>query len=256
MTRLRIAGLQMDIAWEDRAANFEKVREHAGRARDAGVDLLVLPEMFSTGFSMNPGVTGEPPDGETPAFMKELAATHGMVIVGGYVQRRRQGRGANAALAVGRDGAVLSEYFKTHLFRSLGEHEVHEAGAGPRPFSVDGVEMACFVCYDLRFPEIFRMVVPGASLIMVIASWPDSRRRHWDILLQARAVENQLFVVGVNRVGEGGGLRFDGGTVIVDPMGNTVAAGGEEEGLVMADLDMDLVAETRARMPFLQDRRF
>ena len=256
MTKLKVAALQMDIAWEDRAANYEKAGEMAARAKADGAGLVVLPEMFATGFSMNPEVTGEKPGGETHSFLTDLAARLEVAVVGGYVQKRRGGKGANAALAVAPDGSVMSEYFKTHLFRFLDEDEAHEAGAGPRPFGLAGAEAACFVCYDLRFPELFRLVSKTASLVIVIASWPAERQRHWDILLPARAVENQLYVVGVNRVGEGGGLSFSGGSVIVDPMGNTIASGGDREGIVMAEIDFGLVAETRAKMPFLQDRRF
>lgn len=256
MTKIKVAGLQLDVAWEDRAANFERVRGIAGQARDQGADLLVLPEMFATGFSLDTKVTAEPPGGETPRFLSELARDLEIGIVGGYVQRRREGRGANLALAVDRRGRTVAEYAKTHLFSFMDEHEVHEAGGGPRKFVFEGVETACFVCYDLRFPELFRLVADGARLVVVIASWPSARQAHWDKLLPARAIENQLYIIGVNRVGQGGGLEYKGGSAIFDPMGNVLSHAGDRENLIIAEIDTDEVERVRSEMPFLKDRRF
>jgi predicted amidohydrolase len=256
MSGLTVAGLQLDVVWEDRGANFAKVRRFATEARDIGAELLVLPEMFATGFSLDPTVTAEAPSGETPRFLSELAAELELAIVGGYVQRRRDGRGANMALAVDRRGKMLAEYAKAHLFSFMDEHEVHEPGAGPRPFRIEGVELGCFVCYDLRFPELFRLVADEAQAVIVIASWPAARQAHWDILLKARAVENQLYIVGVNRAGEGGGLQYEGGSAIIGPMGTTLAHAGEDEKLIVAEIDPDEVRRIRTEMPFLKDRRF
>jgi len=256
MTRLVVAGLQLDVAWGDKRLNFERVRRLAGEAKDRGVELLVLPEMFATGFLLDPAITAEGEGGETIAFLRDLAREQRMAIVGGMVRKRRNGKGANVALAVGPDGRALAEYSKAHVISLYGEDAVHEPGAGPRPFSLAGVEMACFICYDLRFPELFRLVAAETSVVLVIASWPSPRQRHWDLLLPARAVENQQFVVGVNRVGEGGGHTFLGGTAIYDPLGDLLASGGSAEGLVVAQLDLDLVAKARAGLPALRDRRF
>jgi predicted amidohydrolase len=114
----------------------------------------------------------------------------------------------------------------------------------------------CFVCYDLRFPELFRLAAERCGLMLVMASWPNTRQRHWDVLLQARAIENQCYVMGCNRVGQGGGLGFDGGSVIIDPMGRVLAHGGTDQGVVLHEVDADEIARVRASLPFLQDRRF
>jgi predicted amidohydrolase len=256
MSILRVAGLQLDVAWEDRAANFEKARRLAFRARDEGAGLLVLPEMFATGFSMNPAVTAESPDGETPSFLKALARELGLAVVGGYVQRRRGGKGANVALAVDGRGTVLAEYAKTHLFTFVDEQLAHEAGAGPRCFAVGGIETSCIICYDLRFPELLRLVAGETKLVLCIASWGAARQRQWDVFLPARAAENQLYVVGVNRVGSGGGVDHAGGSAAYDPLGRQLAHAGDVEGLLLADVDPDAVVDVRAAMPFLKDRRF
>jgi predicted amidohydrolase len=258
MPELAIAAAQMDLAWEDRTENHRRARAHAEQAVADGAQLVILPEMFATGFSMDPGVTAEPPDGPTPTFLHDLACDGGVTVIGGYVREAAAGRGLNAALAVGPDGATLAEYHKTHLVGILGEPAAHVAGDGPCPFELAGMgaAAACFVCYDLRFPELFRLVADRVALMVVIASWPAARQAHWDALLVARAIENQCYVVGVNRVGEGGGLQFTGGTVILDPLGRRLAHGGDREALVTANVDLDQVAEIRRQFPFLEDRRF
>lgn len=256
MSSLRVAAVQMDIAWEDRAENFRRARAYTEQATEDGAELVILPEMFATGFSMNPAVTAEAPDGQTPTFLRTLASDLSVAVIGGYVRDCGDGRGLNAALAVGPGGAELSEYHKTHLVGILGEDQAHAAGHAPCPFNLAGIGVTCFVCYDLRFPELFRLTAPITSLTVVIASWPAVRQAHWDALLPARAIENQQFVVGVNRVGSGGGLEFTGGTVIIDPLGRTLAAGHDAAGLVQADVDLDQVTRVRQQFPFLDDRRF
>lgn len=255
MSALVVACLQFDVAWGDRRENFGRVRRHAKRAKDEGAGLLVLPEMFATGFLLDPSATAEEEGGETAAFLSALAGEHRMAVIGGYVRRLPSGKGANLAVAFDADGRAVSEYAKVHLVSALGEKEAHEPGDGPRPFSLLGARMACFVCYDLRFPELFRLVAGETDVSIVIASWPAARQRHWDLLLPARAVENQQFVVGVNRIGSGGGLEFLGGTAVYAPNGDALAFGGREEGLVVAELDLDLVARSRAAFPALADRR-
>jgi predicted amidohydrolase len=149
----------------------------------------------------------------------------------------------------------LALYAKIHLIGILGEDGSYDPGEQPVPFELSGIRAASFVCYDLRFPELFRAVVDECGLFLVIASWPSTRQAHWDILLRARAIESQSFVVGVNRVGEGGGLLFTGGSAVVDPLGQVLAEGGDKETLVTADLDLAKVEEVRSTLPFLKDRK-
>ena len=252
---MKVAAVQMDIAWHDRSTNYGKARQMAAQAKAAGADLLVLPEMFSTGFSMETSTTVEPLNGPTPTLLRSLARDLDMAIAGGFVLAHDDTGPQNVSLAVDRKGNDLALYAKVHQIGLLGEDAHYEPGKWPAVFELDDIGATCFVCYDLRFPELFRAVVDQCGLILVIASWPAVRQPHWDILLQARAVEGQCFMVGVNRVGEGGGHTFLGGSAVIDPLGRTLAHGGDKETLLLADVDPAMVREVRTTMPFLKDRK-
>ena len=252
---MKIAALQMDIVWENRAANYRKAEQGAARAVENGADLIVLPEMFATGFSMNTAVTAEPQNGETVTFLKNLARTLKVGIIGGFVKALSDGRAQNCAVAVDREGVEIAVYAKSYLFSYMGEDKYHVAGDGVRVFEFDGLRCACFICYDLRFPELFRQVCRETDAAFVIASWPADRAPHWKTLLPARAVENQFYVVGVNRVGNGHGLRFQGDSMIVDPAGELLEAGNDVETILIADITSKRVREVRSAMPFLNDYR-
>ena len=252
---MKVAAIQMDIAWHDRPANHLKARELATQAKKSGADLVILPEMFSTGFSMDTSITPEPLTGATPALLRSLARELEMAVIGGFVLARENAGPQNVSLAVDRHGNDLSLYAKIHQIPILGEDAHYEPGDRPVPFDLKGFRAASLVCYDLRFPELFRALVEECGLILIIASWPAARQAHWDVLLRARALESQCFVVGVNRVGEGGGNTFTGGSAIIDPLGEVLVHGGEKETLIMADIDPAKVAEVRSTMPFLKDRK-
>ena len=252
---MKVAAAQMDIVWHDRNANHEKIRRMAVAAKKAGADLLVFPEMAPTGFSMDTSITAEPVDGPTPTLFRDLAGNLQMAITGGFVLERKEGRPQNVSLTVDRKGADLALYAKTHQIGLLHEDQYYDPGDGPVSFHFGDMEAACLICYDLRFPELFRSLSDRCALILIIASWPAARQRHWDILLPARAVENQLYVVGVNRVGEGGGHLFTGGSAIIDPAGEMVALGGDGETLVVGEINPQRVKQVRSDMPFLKDRK-
>ncbi|MCP4198486.1 MAG: carbon-nitrogen family hydrolase [Proteobacteria bacterium] len=253
---MRVSFAQFDIVWEDRRGNYERARLFAKEALANGAQLLVLPEMFSTGFSMNPAVTAEKIDGETASFVRALAKEHKLAILAGLVLEGDGGKGRNSSLIVDKNGCDLAVYTKAHLFAYAGEHRYHQQGDGPVVFELDGMRCASYICYDLRFPELFRKTAETCHVVFVIASWPKPRQKHWDILLPARAVENQQYVVGVNRIGRGGELEYAGGSVVYDPQGNPIASAGDKEGLFLADMTLETVVDTRRSMPFLRDRRF
>jgi len=252
---MKLALIQMDIAWHDREINRETARKLATRARESGAEVIVLPEMFSTGFSMDTAFTAEPLTGPTPTFLRTLASDLGVWVIGGFALARKGARPHNVSLAVAPSGSDAALYAKIHLISILEEDLHYDPGRLPAPFVLGDLNAACFICYDLRFPELFRSVVDTCGLILVIASWPEVRQAHWDALLKARAVENQCFVAGVNRVGEGGGHAFAGGSVILDPLGNPLARADSGESIVTADVDPGLVMNVRRRFPFLGDRK-
>ena len=252
---LRLALIQMNVQWHDRPANHVTARRLAMEAKEAGADAVVLPEMFATGFSMETELTGEPLTGETPAFLRSLASELGMSVVGGFALRHGRETPRNVALAVDPHGNDVALYAKIHRIALLEEDLHYAPGTLPVPFDLNGLPSACFICYDLRFPELFRCVADACSLVLVIASWPASRQEHWDLLLRARAVENQCYVAGINRVGHGGGHDFTGGSVILDSLGESLAHAGDREAVIAATLDAERVREIRGRFPFLRDRQ-
>ena len=250
---MHVAGVQLDIAWEDKAANHARVRDLVAAAKLPKGSLVVLPEMFATGFSMN--VAGIA-DGPTEAFLAGLAKEQGLFVCAGVVTKAPDGRGLNQSVTVGPDGAVLARYSKIHPFSYAGETNHYAPGTETLVYRWGDVSVAPFVCYDLRFPEIFRNATKkGAQLLTVIANWPEPRESHWLALLKARAIENQAFVVGVNRCGRDPKLAYSGRGQIIDPRGNVLADGGNREGVFGADVDLAALLSYRKDFPALQDMR-
>ncbi|WP_420639699.1 carbon-nitrogen family hydrolase [Candidatus Poriferisocius sp.] len=254
---MRVAAVQHDIVWEDPEANFERLAPKVAAAVADGARLVVMAEMYSTGFSMDSDRVAEPPDGPSVGFLVELAAAHG-VWVGASVPVRDRSAAelpVNRFVLAGPDG-VAGTYDKIHPFSYGGEHEHYAAGADWLTVVADGVRVTPFVCYDLRFSDEFWAVAHDTDCYVVVANWPVARRAHWSALLVARAIENQAYVIGVNRVGSGGGLDYAGDSVIVDPLGNVVAdAPAGQEAVLCAEVDPAEVERVRSRYPFLHDRR-
>lgn len=251
---MRVAVVQHDIVWEDPEANFAHLAPMiAEAARDAR--LVVLTETYSTGFSMDTHRLGEPVDGPSARFLAERAREHG-VWVCGSVPEWAEGatHPANCLVLAGPAGEV-HRYRKIHPFTHGGEHEHYSAGTEPVTVEVEGVRLSLFVCYDLRFADEFWALADATDAYVVVANWPAARRDHWRTLLRARAIENQAYVIGANRVGSGGGIDHAGDSMIVGPFGETVAFAGSAEGTISGDVDPAVVAATRARWPFLADRR-
>ncbi len=251
----RIAAVQHDIVWEDREANFERLAPLVAGAAGLGAGLVLLTETFSTGFSMTPGI-GEPEDGPSAQFLRRAAAEHG-VWVGGSCPEIAAGETLpyNSFVLAGPDGTT-HRYRKLHPFTHAGEHERFRAGDAPLTVDLDGLRVTLFVCYDLRFADVFWRAAPDTDVYLVPANWPSPRREHWRALLQARAIENQAYVVGVNRVGTAGdGTEHVGDSRIVSPTGELLATAAGVETVLVADVDPAQVAATRDRFRFMADRR-
>jgi omega-amidase len=252
---MKVVCCQLDIVWEDKEANFSKVESMAARANLPAGSLFVLPEMFATGFSFNLGLTAENPGGRTESFMAGLARKFSIYVAGGLVSFR-DSQPSNQAVLFSPKGELIDRYSKIFLFSGADEHIHHAAGSRIPGFELEGFHAAMFICYDLRFPEIFRSsALKGVELMIVIANWPVVRIQHWITLLQARAIENQACVVGVNRAGQDPALVYPGRSVIVDPHGNIMTDGGSGEGLISADLDFKEVRDWRRIFPALRDIR-
>jgi len=265
---LKVALVQFAIAWEDVAENHRRVEERLRRAADEGARLAILPEMFTTGFSMDAARIAQPPGGATETFLKEAAARLSLWILGsipetagGEPAQDAGGEPAqdvpmprNTALIVSPAGAVV-RYSKIHPFTYAGEHRHYAAGDRVVTVSIEGVRVTPFVCYDLRFPEPFRFAAKETDLFVVVANWPDARREHWRILLRARAIENLAYVAGVNRVGDGGKLHYAGDSALIDPWGETLAEEDDADRVLVGDVDPAKVADARARFPVLEDVR-
>ncbi len=248
---MKLYGVQFDIVWEDRQANFEKVRLLLSDAQIEEGGLIVLPEMFASGFSMDvDSISG----GEE--FLAEIAERYGVYVLGGVVSRADGGRGYNNAVVLDAGGAEVARYTKLHPFSFAGEAERYQPGDDVVTFECGGCVVSPFVCYDLRFPEVFRCAVRrGTTVFVVIANWPEPRIYHWVTLLQARAIENQSYVIGVNRCGDDPKLAYPGRSLIVDPRGKILADAGSGENVISAELDMAALSNYRSRFSALRDIR-
>ncbi len=248
--------VQFDIAWEDHSANHARIRALLKAAAPAPDSLIVLPEMAFSGFSLEVERTAQTAALEDEEFLKEIAAHYRCTIVGGLVSRAAGGTGANQSVAIGPGGALLARYTKLQPFTFGGEGGPYPAGREVVTFDWNGFKVAPLICYDLRFPEHFRAAVKlGAELFIVIASWPVKRQHHWLTLLQARAIENLAFVIGVNRRGADPNLSYNGRSIVVSPHGHIIADAGEEERVLGAQIDAREVREWRGQFPALRDMR-
>jgi len=252
---MELMGVQFDIAWEQKAANFEKVRRLLREAAPERNSLVVLPEMFATGFSMNTNVIAESSGADTEQFLSSLAAELGIYLVGGAAIRGKDNKVRNKALVFGPDGKFLAYYAKMRPFAPGGELEHYTPGKQPIAFNWLESRVSPFVCYDLRFPEIFRQAAAEhrPEVFIVIASWPEKRIQHWVLLLKARAIENQAYVIGVNRIGKDPYYNYGGRSLIVDPHGEVVADAEGREGVIRGAYELPNLKKYREGLPFLND---
>lgn len=248
--------VQPDVAWENPSDNFATVARLLDRTTIQPRALIVLPEMFSVGFTMNVAAVAEDEDGPTERFLRELAVRRDVFVLGGVVRRGTSGKGRNEAVVVGPDGELLARYTKLHPFSYAGETEHFEPGSEIVVFDWDGLPTAPFVCYDVRFPEVYRHAVArGAKLLVTIANFPSARLRHWTSLLVARAVENQAFSVGVNRCGSDPNVEYPGRSMVVDPQGRVLVETGGSEDVIAVEIDPDSLVRYRDTFPALRDMR-
>ncbi len=253
---MKIFCCQHDIVWENKEANHARVRELLAGVTIPPGSLVLLPELFSVGFSMEVARISEGDERETENFLAQTAQEMGIYLLGGVVNLGADGRGRNQSVVFSPEGKLLARYSKMQPFSLGGELKHYTPGDETVSFDWQGCVVAPFICYDLRFPEIFRTAVKrGAQFFPVIANWPITRIQHWVTLLQARAIENQAYVAGVNRTGRDPRYNYCGRSIIVNPHGEIIADAGLEEGVISADLDLAGLLTWRAEFPALRDMR-
>jgi len=247
-----ITGLvQYNPVWENKESNKEKIAAMVSYAEKT--DLLIFPEMSLTGFSMRPSEFAEDTDGDSVCFFKTLAVDYKSNIIAGVIEIEDK-KYFNTLVHINKEGQLISKYRKIHPFSYSDEDKSYSKGTKIVVTEIDGWKAGLSICYDLRFPELFRYyALERVSLIINIASWPDTRIEHWKALLKARAIENQCFVIGVNRVGSDPKLNYNGCSNVYDPMGEEILGLINEERIITTDLSLNRTEEVRTRLPFLND---
>lgn len=253
---MKIGCIQLNVGFGKVEENYERAEQFIREAASKGAEIVVLPEMWNTGFALEKLPELADREGlRTKDFLTGLARELGIHIVGGSVAIERDGKFFNTMYTVGKDGEILSEYSKAHLFRLMNEEKFLEAGDQMNRFALDDVEAGAVICYEIRFPEWVRAhALAGAKVLFVSAQWPTPRIDHWKTLLQARAIENQCFIVAVNRISNKP-ENFNGQSMIIEPWGEVLWTGAEDEELAIIDVDFSKVDEIRTRIPVYDDRR-
>lgn len=250
---MKVAMAQINIVWENKESNKRKCIEFVNQASEQKVDLILFPEMCLTGFSMNIDRVCDKENHDRDWFTK-LSQEKGLSIGFGSVEMV-DGMPRNFYTVVSGDDGVILRYSKIHSFSYASEDKFFTSGDSVVFSEINHLPFSAFICYDLRFPEIFQIASSKAHLIVVAANWPSSRREHWNALLQARAIENQCYIAAVNRFGEGDGLFYSGDSQLIDPLGNVVAGMASEEGLLIGNVESSLVLELRSRFGLKNDRK-
>ena len=248
----RLALFQCDLAWENTEFNLKKLESATSSIQAGSVDLIVLPEMFSTGFSMNPAGKAMNEIEGALNRLSQITAKLQTKVAGSFIYRDGSDY-KNRFLLIDQNG-VQDFYDKRHLFALGKETSTYQPGSEKKLWTIAGWRVSPFVCYDLRFPEWCRND-QNADLILFTANWPQARAHHWRSLLVARAIENQCYVAGVNRVGtDGNQLSYSGNSLVFNANGETLLDAGEKEGLHFVSLSNSNQLEFREKYPFLKDR--
>jgi len=251
MENLRVSLLQAELVWEDKTANLQHFGEKIAALPD-NADLILLPEMFTTGFSMNAPALAESMDGPTVQWLADQAAKSSAVIAGSIIAREKD-RYYNRLVWMRPDGS-FEVYDKRHLFAYAGEDKTYTAGEQKLIVSLKGWKICPLICYDLRFP-VWSRNVEDYDLLLYVANFPERRRHAWKSLLLARAIENQVYTIGVNRVGKDGqDIAYSGDSCVVDYEGNLVVGLEGGEGAPTVELSAAAQQAFREKFPFLKDR--
>lgn len=249
---VKIALYQMNIVWEEKEKNYFLLENMLKKEYGKGIDLLILPEMSFTGFSMNTATTKEN-NMQTVDKLSCLAKTYRMAIGFGWVKDCGE-QSENHYTVIDSEGTIISDYTKIHPFSFSGEDQKFQGGEELVFFELNGTMFSTCICYDLRFPEIFQIASRKAHVILVPANWPQKRREHWKCLLKARAIENQVYMIGINCIGEIGGLTYSGDSCVIDPNGEVRLEADTQEMVLEYELTDD-VELFRNAFPMKRDRK-
>lgn len=262
MSTLTFTIIQTSLYWEDKSTNLQMLEEKINSIKEK-TEIVILPEMFSTGFSMQPKLLSETMEGESIAWMKRIAASKKIILAGSLIIKDE--RNFYNRLVWMLPNGQCGYYDKRHLFAYAGEHNEYTAGRKRLIATVKGWKINLLVCYDLRFPVWARQASPPAplrgvergaefDLLLYVANWPERRNHAWKTLLQARAIENQCYVLGVNRVGkDGNDIYYSGDSMVVDAMGEVLYTKAHEEDIFTITLEKNKLDEVRNKLPFLKD---
>ncbi|WP_437396312.1 nitrilase family protein [Flagellimonas lutimaris] len=249
-TTLNIALIQSDLYWEDPVSNRNMFEEKIGSIPD-NIDLIILPEMFTTGFTMEPNNIVISEGEGTVKWMKRVAQDHKVALIGSIIFQE-DGKFFNRLYFISSEGEIET-YDKKHTFTLAGEDEVYEAGSKKLIFEYKGFKICPMICYDLRFP-VWARNTEDYDVLIYVANWPKKRINAWDTLLKARAIENMAYCIGVNRIGNDElGFEYPGHSGVYDVLGEPMAFSKEEE-ILYATLDKEHIESTRKKLKFLEDR--
>ncbi len=250
LPNLNVALVQTTLVWHDRQANHAHFEELLSQAE--GADLVILPEMFTTGFSMDSETLAEPENGVTSKWLLSQSKRLNAVVTGSVIIRAADGSHRNRLLWARPDGELL-HYDKRHLFRMAGEHEHYSPGERQVQFELKGWRIRPLICYDLRFP-VWSRGAQDTDLLLYTANWPGARRQHWNRLLPARAIENLCYVAAVNRMGvDGKGAAYTGDSQVLDFQGESLLNIGEADGVFHVSLSAESLAAYRQKFPAYLD---
>ncbi len=255
---MKVACLQMDMKLACPEENFLHSAALVEKAMEEKPDVLVLPETWNTGFFPKENLESlcDRDGRQVKEVFGALAKKFSVNIVAGSVANVRDGKVYNTAMVFDRTGQCVASYDKTHLFTPMGEDNYFTPGDHRCTFTLDGVKCGLIICYDVRFPELTRsLTVPGLDMLFVVSQWPKVRTFHLRSLTTARAIENQMFVVCCNSCGTAGETVYGGNSAVIDPWGETIALAGEQEQILTAQCDMQILTNIRGSIPVFRDRR-
>ena len=254
MKSIKVGIIQFDVRLGDVKRNVVLVQRRIARLAEQGVELVLLPEMWSTGFAND---RLKELSESTPGVLEglsEVSRKLNLMIIGSLPEKGEDGI-YNTAYVLETDGSIAGAYRKVHLFSPTGEDRYFKAGRKAVACDTSLGLIGLMICYDLRFPELCRsLVLQGAKIVAVLAQWPAERVTHWQTLLKARAIENQCFVLGANRCGRDDGLVFAGHSRVISPYGDLVASAGKRPATLLATIDFSLLIRTRKQIPCLEKR--